>query len=64
MPVYEYRCTNTPYCLVDMFEVVLWPTDVKEGLTPVCPNCGKPATRCLSTFGGKFGDTRRFHGER
>jgi hypothetical protein len=59
MPRYEFRCPD-PMCPLDYFEIQAKIEDVKS-LDAVCPNCGEPAIRILSTFSGKFGDTRRFH---
>ena len=59
MPRYEFRCEDL-HCVIDVFTLVI---DMKEqaDYRAACPNCGKPARRILSTFNGKFGDTRKFH---
>lgn len=58
MPRYEFRCEDLRCEEFTLFLSMKEQADYEA----VCPNCGKPAKRVLSTFNGKFGDTRRFHG--
>ena len=60
MPIYEWRCT-TQECPVRVFELSMTIAQIVKHPDVVCPNCGKPARRVLSTFGGKFGDTPKHH---
>ncbi len=63
MPAYEFRCpVPSTKCPVTVFVTTATIAEVEEGLEAVCPHCGQPAVRTLSTFGGKFGDTEKFHG--